>query len=81
LARDNRDRRPCPIRTTRICRRRFGAHLPPHAQDIFRAAFNHAWESYGRREPARREEIALRVAWSAVKQRYRKAGEAWVPID
>lgn len=56
------------------------AHLPPHAQDIFRAAFNHAWESYGAREPARREEIAHRVAWSAVKRRYRKSGDRWEPI-
>lgn len=55
-------------------------HLPPHAQDIFRAAFNSAWASYGAREPARREEIAHRVAWTAVKRRYRRAGDAWVPI-
>lgn len=57
------------------------AHLPPHAQDIFRAAFNHAWESYGMREPDRREEIAHRVAWAAVKRRYRKLGDQWVPMD
>lgn len=56
------------------------AHLPPHAQDIFRAAFNHAWESYGMREPGRREEIAHRVAWAAVKRRYRKVGDRWEPI-
>lgn len=56
------------------------AHLPPHAQDIFRAVFNSAWESYGAGEPVRREEIAHRVAWSAVKRRYRKSGDAWVPI-
>ena len=24
-----------------------GNHLPPHAQDIFREAFNHAWQEYG----------------------------------
>lgn len=42
--------------------------LPPHAQDIFRAAFNSAWEGYG--ESDRREEIAHRVAW--VKRRYTK---------
>ena len=54
------------------------AHLPPHAQDIYRAAFNHAWESYAAR--ARREEIAHRIAWSAVKRRYRKAGDTWLPI-
>jgi cation transport regulator len=56
-------------------------HLPPHAQDIFREAFNHAWQSYGAREPWRREEIAHRVAWSAVKRRYRKRGADWVPIE
>jgi cation transport regulator len=54
------------------------AHLPPHAQDIYRAAFNHAWESYAAR--AGREEIAHRIAWSAVKRSYRKVGDTWVPI-
>ena len=52
-------------------------HLPGHAQTIYREAFNHAWSSYGR-DP-RREEIAHRVAWSAVKKTYRKAGDIWVP--
>jgi cation transport regulator len=56
-------------------------HLPPHAQDIFRSAFNHAWEEYGATEPRRIEEIAHRVAWSAVKKRYRKFGDSWVPRD
>jgi len=56
-------------------------HLPPHAQDIFRSAFNHAWETYGRTEPERIEEIAHRVAWAAVKRRYRKSGETWVARD
>lgn len=52
------------------------AHLPPHAQDIFRTVFNHAWETYGGSE-----EIAFRVAWAAVKKRYRKAGDHWVLRD
>jgi cation transport regulator len=56
-------------------------HLPSHAQDIFRAAFNNAWETYGAKEPWRREEIAHRVAWAAVKKRYRKAGQHWVERD
>lgn len=56
------------------------AHLPPHAQDIFRSAFNNAWNTYGEQEPGRREEIAHRVAWAAVKHRYRKLGDRWVPI-
>ena len=54
-------------------------HLPEHAQDIYREAFNSAWRQYAAR--ARREEIAHRVAWSAVKSRYRKAGTRWAPID
>lgn len=57
--------------------------LPPHAQEIFRAAFNAAWRSYANRgpgdHPGDHEEIAHRVAWAAVKKRYRKAGDAWVP--
>jgi cation transport regulator len=54
------------------------AHLPPHAQDIFRETFNSAWQSYGASQPERREEIAFRVAWAVVKRRYRKAGDSWV---
>jgi cation transport regulator len=56
-------------------------HLPPPAQDIFRSAFNPAWATYGGAYPARFEEIAFRVAWAAVKKRYRKAGDRWVPRD
>ena len=56
------------------------AHLPAHAQDIFRSAFNNAWKSYGARAPARREEIAHRVAWAAVKRKFRKTGNDWVSL-
>ncbi len=52
-------------------------HLPEAAQDIYREAFNHAWIGYADRP--RREEIAHRVAWAAVKKRYAKAGDMWVP--
>lgn len=52
--------------------------LPHHAQEIFRAAFNHAWDSYRSRGPAQQEEIAHRVAWAAVKKRYCKRGDVWV---
>jgi cation transport regulator len=46
--------------------------LPHHAQDIYRAAFNSAFEHYG----ADREAIAHRIAWAAVKRLYvqRSAG-------
>ncbi len=57
------------------------SHLPAHAQDIFRSAFNNAWRTYGDRDPARIEEIAHRVAWAAVKMRYRKLGDTWVPRE
>ena len=59
---------------------RIAKTLPPHAQDIFRSAFNSAWVSYGQKDPARREEIAHRVAWAAVKTRYRKLSGRWVAI-
>lgn len=55
-------------------------HLPEHAQSIFREAFNHAWQGYAR-EGARREEIAHRVAWAAVKKGYHKVGDDWVPLS
>lgn len=52
--------------------------LPQHAQEIFRSAFNAAWRSYAERGPEAQEEIAFRVAWAAVKKRYRKVGETWI---
>lgn len=51
-------------------------HLPEHAQDIFREAFNHAWQEYA--GEARREEIAFRVAWAAVKKVYVRSERGWV---
>jgi cation transport regulator len=53
-------------------------HLPPHAQDLYREAFNHAWLTYER--SARREEIAHRTAWAAVKRQYHKGPDGqWQP--
>lgn len=42
-------------------------NLPKHAQEIYQAAYNNAWEEYGHVE-----ERAHRVAWAAVKQKYVK---------
>jgi cation transport regulator len=53
------------------------SHLPPHAAEIYLSAFNHAWETYADRG-AEREEIAHRVAWAAVKRRYRKVDGFWI---
>jgi cation transport regulator len=52
-------------------------HLPQHAQDIYREAFNSAWLQY--ENDTRREEISHRVAWAAVKKLYAKVGGEWVP--
>lgn len=57
---------------------RVRSHLPVHAQEIWRAAFNAAWDRH--RDDPRREEIAPRIAWAAVKRRYRRVGEEWLPL-
>lgn len=54
-------------------------HLPQHAQDIFRKAFNAAVHEYDQRDAEERERLAFKVAWSAVKRSYYKQGERWVP--
>lgn len=56
----------------------------PHAQDIYIAAYNNAYEEYAdpkdRDGDASREEVAHRVAWAAVKHSYEKgADEQWHP--
>lgn len=57
-------------------------NLPSHAQEIYRKAFNSAWEEYrkpaDRRGESDREETAHKVAWSAVKKVYHKEGDNWV---
>ena len=42
-------------------------NLPKHAQEIYQAAFNTAWDQYGHDE-----ERAHKVAWAAVKNVYVK---------
>lgn len=53
--------------------------LPDHAQDIYKEAFNSAYEEYDkpeeRRGDADREEAAHKVAWAAVKKKYKKGGD------
>lgn len=54
-------------------------HLPKHAQEIYKEAFNSAWDEYKdpdeRRGDASREETAHKVAWAAVKQDYEKGDD------
>ena len=55
--------------------------LPLHGQDIYREAFNHAWEEYKdpekRKTKESREEVSYKVAWAAVKHRYHKVDGKW----
>lgn len=48
-----------------------------HALDIYRKAFNAAWDEYkdpeNRRSPKEtREEVSHKVAWAAIKKQYTK---------
>lgn len=53
--------------------------LPKHAQEIYKEAYNSAYDQYDepseRRDGADREETAHRVAWSAVKNSYEKGDD------
>ncbi|SDL88084.1 cation transport regulator [Modicisalibacter muralis] len=71
---DNRDELPDNVRNV----------LPQHAQEIYQEAFNSAWDEYSnpddRRGHESREEAAHRVAWAAVKSKYKKGDDdKWHP--
>lgn len=56
--------------------------LPAHAQEIYKEAYNSAWKQYkapkDRYGDESREEVAHKVAWSAVKHQYEKgADDKW----
>jgi cation transport regulator len=61
--------------------------LPSHAQHIYKKAHKNALKQY--RSPSKRrggkhqsrEQVAHKVAWSAVKKEYKKKGDKWVPKD
>ena len=62
------------------------AHLPTHAQEIFKAAFNNAYDEYknpeDRQQGDNRENTARKVAWNAVKQKYKKDADGiWRAIS
>lgn len=57
-------------------------NLPKHAQEIYKEAFNNAWDRYQdpdkRRGDTSREEASHRTAWAAVKQEYHQDDDgAW----
>jgi cation transport regulator len=55
--------------------------LPKHAQEIYKEAYNSAWDDFSdpedRRGDQSREEVASKIAWSAVKQSYKKENGEW----
>ncbi len=56
----------------------------PHAQDMYKEAFNSAYDQYAsaesREDDRTREETAHAVAWSAVKRVYEKGDDdKWHP--
>jgi len=60
--------------------------LPAHGQDIYKEAYNSAWDQYKDPEDRdgddSREEVAHQVAWSAVKNVYEKNADGdWVKKD
>lgn len=67
-----KDAFPCPMPAMKAYRPRVRMHLPVHAQDIYREAFNHASAAHAAED--RREEAAHRIAWAAVKRSCVKLG-------
>jgi cation transport regulator len=65
-----------PYRTNADLPASVRSHLPEHAQDIYREAFNHAFA--GHASEARQEEAARRIAWAAVERAYVKVGNSWI---
>lgn len=58
--------------------------LPKHAQEIYKEAFNSDYDEYknadDRRDDSGREETAHKVAWNAVKKKYKKGDDdKWHP--
>lgn len=61
--------------------------LPVHARHIYKTAHKNALKQY--KSPSKRrggksqsrEQVAHKVAWSAVKQKYEKRGDEWVSKD
>lgn len=68
-----------PYKSTRDLPESVRDNLPAHAQDIFKEAFNSAWDEYAdpdkRRGKESQEEVSFKVAWSAVKNEYEKGGD------
>lgn len=65
-----------PYSTTQDLPQSVKDNLPAHAEEIYKEAFNSAWQQYDtpgeRQGDSSREETAHKVAWAAVKKVYQK---------
>ncbi len=65
-----------PYKTIQDLPERIKNKLPEHAQEIYCATFNHAWSEYEdpdkRRYVESRDVVSHKVAWAAVKKKYKK---------
>ncbi|MCX4157675.1 MULTISPECIES: ChaB family protein [Paraburkholderia] len=48
-------------------------HLPEHAQNICRSAFNHAYAAHT--GESRQEKVAHRITWATIKRAYIKQAD------
>jgi len=68
-----------PYKSTRDLPDAVRDNLPDHAQEIFKEAFNSAWDEYAdpdkRRGKESQEEVSFKVAWAAVKNEYEKGDD------
>ena len=68
-----------PYKTTEDLPDTVKGSLPSHASEIFLSAYNNAYENYkdpdDRKSGDSREEVAFKVAWSAVKRDYFKGDD------
>ena len=65
-----------PYRTIDKLPRAIRGHLPARAQEVYLAAFNGAWDKHANGPSG--EAAVHRIAWAAVKRRYRRTGDQWV---
>lgn len=52
------------------------SNLPKHAKEIYVSAFNNSYATTCKKR-SDRDECAAKIAWSAVKKKYKKVGDKW----
>jgi len=71
-----------PYKTNKSLPKGIKNNLPQGAQTIFRKTYNSADKQYKdpkkRKDNASKDETAAKVAWSAVKKKYKKSDDKWV---